>query len=365
MFKVSDFKIPTAFIKKACSVSGCSFVDLPVKFEQLDGSPITQSYKDGYIYIGTPEILGDTLSRIVMSYLGCFEIITGSPLLSIDLQELYIYVTSFFRFLCFSDDSYEVAKSEYPVAKRLYQNSFVWLLMKDIVGPAFGVSPVTNLKMVEAGSPNIDASLFVDDDMMGKYYDTDIVDEEPFIFVNTDIEYKPFLYAHVFVETIKAHGGNPFDIVSTILESPLKDRVSGLAYLSFGEEKKVNDFLSCLGTIVGYENESEQIIFDLGGKGKSLKTAQMGSNPYMNISDTWWFLGLIEQMLEPARGADWSTHELLKPYTEGVWREINAEREKRGRNGMSYEALLRFKDGEVDPDDIYILEKTLASDRVW
>jgi len=70
-------------------------------------------------------------------------------------------------------------------------------------------------------------------------------------------------------------------------------------------------------------------------------------------------------MLEPARGADWSTHQLLKPYTEGVWKEINAEREKRGRAGMSYEALLRFKSGEVDPDDVYILEKTLASDRVW
>lgn len=363
MFKVSDFKIPTAFIKKACLVSDCPFVDLLVVFEDLNDFPTTAFYQDGCIYVGSPEILGDTLTRIVIAYLGSFKMITGSRLLSVDLKELYVYITSFFRFLCFCDDSHIVAKADEAVAKRLYQNAFIWLLMKDIVGPAFGVSPITNFKVIESSASNIDASLFVSEDDIEKYCNIVVDEEEPFIFVNRDIEYKPYLYAHIFIEAINAHGGNPYDIITSVFESFLYDRVSGLAYLAFKDEQQVKDFLSCLATIAGYENVSEKIIFDLGGK--SIKTAQMGANPYMNISDTWWFLGLIEQMLEPARGPDWSTKELLKPYTEDVWDKINKEREKRGRAGMTYEALLRFKDGEIDPDDIYILEKTLASDRIW
>jgi len=73
MFRVTDFKLPTSFIKKACCIRGSTFVDLPVFFEDKGGI----SYHDGGLYIGKTEILGDTLSRIPIAYFKYFEKITG------------------------------------------------------------------------------------------------------------------------------------------------------------------------------------------------------------------------------------------------------------------------------------------------
>jgi hypothetical protein len=55
----------------------------------------------------------------------------------------------------------------------------------------------------------------------------------------------------------------------------------------------------------------------------------------------------------------------LHPFFEELWNKIEVERKKRGRNGLSYEALLRIKDGEIDPKNVRVIEKMLASDRVW
>ena len=356
MFKISDFKLAKFFIKKACSFADCAFVDLQIEFSETN-EPVL---KNGVLDVGMPEILGDTQSRIISLYLNNFHDITGCNLPNTDIEKVLICINNFFRFLCFHDNSYKSAKPDEGIAMRLYQIPFVWLLIKDIVGPAFCIDPVNNCKVIVTPSPFIDCALYVDETEDKELYEKI---EEPFILLNSDIEYKPYAYAHLFVEAIKANNRCPFNIVSTILDSSLKNKIIGLAKLAFKSDKEVNDFMLCLMTISEYKNNCEELMSQICDK--NIKVAQMGMNPYMNISDTWWFLGIIEKMLEPARGPDWSTYEGLKPYTEEVWDKINKERERRGRAGMTYEALLRFKDGENDPDKVRVIEKALSSDRVW
>ena len=358
MYNVSDFKLPTAIIKKFCSSIDCPFVDLPVEFSDNPNS----LFVDGEIQIGVTNALGSTLSTISTLYLSNFCEITGACLkFSPDqIKRINIEINNFYRFLSFCENSYHVAKDEEGTAMRLYQQELVWILMKDLVAPAFCLGSVNNCRVINSSSSYIDAAMFVDKDDIDESLKNKT--DESFIFLNSDIEYKPYSQAHLFVEAIKANDRCPHTIVSAIISSPLKEALVGALKLAYKSDKEVNDFILCLLTILGIDNATDQLI-----NFRNIKLAQlgMGQNPYMNISDTWWFLGIIEKMLEPARGPDWSTHEGLKEYTQGVWEKIDKEREKRGRAGMPYEALLRFVDGENDPDNVRVIEKALASNRVW
>jgi hypothetical protein len=369
MFKVSDFKLPTAFIKKACYSSHCVFVDLPVVFEYADENHRHPMYHNGELYIGETELLGDTLSRIITAYLLNFKEITGEniPCCEDLMQRTIIYVNNFFRFLCFYQDSFSEAKDDAANALRLYQKPFVWLIMKDILAPAFDEIVAKNCKIVEGHSNCVDAALFVSEEEYSRYDDSAGVLDEPFVFVNTDIEYEPYSAAHLLVEAIKCEGECPVSIMEKVFTSSLYDKLVGLTKLAFKSDKEVNDFFLCLMTICGFDNQSHLFIQE--AVDEHVKTAQAtgqhGGNQYQDISDTWWFLGLIEKMLEPARGPDWSTHKRLQPFLEKLWNKINKERKKRGRDGLTYEALLRIKDGEIDPDKVFILERELDSNRTW
>jgi len=360
MFKVSDFKLVVAFIKKACCIKNSIFVDLPVFFEEEGG---ISTYHNGGLYIGKPKILGDTLSRVLIAYFKYFEKITGKRLFEDkdSYDTLFLHVINFFRFLCFSQNSFLEAKADEPIAMRLYQKPLVWLLMKDIIVPAYSLKSFDNIKIIEASSPFVDVAYYVTNDEYKKYNQGNEELDEPFVFVNNDIEYKPYSDAHLFLETIKSTGEAERGVICDILTSSLKDKLIGAIELEYKTDKKINDFLLCLMTISDYENKSEELIYS----GNMEKQAQHAHNPYINISDTWWFLGLIEKMLEPARGPDWDTYQILNPYFEGIWNNIEQERKKRGREGLTYEALLRIKDGETDIDDVYVIEKALKSNRVW
>ena len=357
MITISDFKLPAAFLKKACRLHDKPFMDLPVQFSEMDDF---WGYKNGEIVVGKPQSLGHTLFRLTSAYLRNIEQICGIQLFDNDedFEQLIQHVSMFFGFLAFSNDAYNVPKPD-PVAMRLYQKPLVWLLMKDIVGPAFNFN-VDNLKVIEASSEIVDVCRFIDDVAKEKYGDHK---DEPFIFVNQDIEYEPYVCAHLFYEVLRAHHRCPEIMIANILASSLRDKFMGAVELAF-DEKEANDFIICLMTLADYQNMSEELIYQLSNRSQK-KIAQMGQNPYMNLSDTWWFVGLIEKMLEPARGPDWSTYKILHPYIEQLWKKVAKEREKRGREGLNYEGMLRVKDKENDPDNMVILEKSLAGNRVW
>jgi hypothetical protein len=97
---------------------------------------------------------------------------------------------------------------------------------------------------------------------------------------------------------------------------------------------------------------------------KMTKTAQFGFGED-GITSSWWYLGLLEKMLGVSRGSDWSTYKSLHPFFQELWDKIEKARIKKGREGLSYEALLRIKSKENDPKNVKVIEKMLASDRVW
>ena len=99
-----------------------------------------------------------------------------------------------------------------------------------------------------------------------------------------------------------------------------------------------------------------------GGEKDGIKEAQWEGN-----QSNWWFLGLTEKMLEPARSEDWTVYEMWKPVTEELWSEVEAERRKRGLDEVPFDLMLDITRNLRDQhtDETKTLQALLADDRIW
>ena len=162
---------------------------------------------------------------------------------------------------------------------------------------------------------------------------------------------------------IEIHGLNVQEVLKSILESNVRDKMLGAAKLCFKKDEEYDDFVVILEYMAGIENNIEKTI-------SGTKTAQYqqlsNSSAFSDgLTSTWWFLGIIERLLEPVRGSDWSTYRELEPLHKALWDRIEKKRKEKGREGLTYEALLRVRSEETKPEDIKLIEKNLSSDRVW
>lgn len=358
MYKISDFIIPHRIIQSACKSKKQPFIDLEVEFG--DGEI---GLLDNKLFVGNPFSIAHTFYNISYLYLNNFDKIHTACLFDSDIQksDILVLLANFLRSLSYSENFFPEAKPSTPIINYLYRWPIVWLLMKDLICPSFQV-PIKNCKIISFNSSFIDTSVYVDKKYMEMNNITNY--EVPFIFVNTDIEYEPYINASLLFSAIKAHGLNPSETIYNIYNSILKDKLVGFSNLSFVNDKKANDFISLLLTVSGMDNKSENLIADFKKVSKGsdiIKTAQSFDQVYGN----WWYLGVLEKMLEPVRGSDWSTHNRLQPFLDALWNKIEIERKKHGRDGLNYEALLRVKAGENDPNKTTVFENMLASDRVW
>ena len=138
----------------------------------------------------------------------------------------------------------------------------------------------------------------------------------------------------------------------------------------FNTDQEVNDFIIFLLTFLDDDSNITDLVRRFYKKAHvedHLKFAQYsGQDGGRGDSSNWHFLGLIEKMLEPARGPDLEVHKELEELHAQLWTKVEAERQKRGLNGVPYEMLLRIQSGERDDSaGAVILEKELSSDRVW
>lgn len=347
MPNVSDYKICKLLIESACRLKECQFVDLPVVFSNdIKKSALVNNR----VVLEKPNHWGETVFRIIEVYFDNFEIIFNKKLFESDRErENVLSCTAIFISDVINDSSIlSEARSSDSHRTTLYQNPLIWLIMKDVICPAYQVK-IKNIPIIYFGSSILDVSDFVEID--GK---------DPFIFLNKDVERIPIREAFLLLSAIKGHGMDSKEVARDILNSILKEKIVGILSLSYNDDKMVNDFMMLLSTLVGIENKIEKIIVG-ESMGKSTKIAQFTEN----VSNSWWYFGLVEKMLEPVRGSDWSTYEVLMPWFKEIENKIDAARKDAGRNGLTYESLLRVTSGENRKEDIKLIEVNLASDRIW
>ena len=352
MFHISDFILPKKLIEAACQSKGVGFVDLEVCLED----PKEFALINNKLYIGEQTSIEATYWEIIKGYLNNFKTIHGQGLFSSSKEATVVYqqIQSFLDKLFKETKKADGWRPEKPVMQRLYQYPLVWVLMKDFICP-IEETEITNLKIVYFNSPWID---------MAKHFNSETNEEleldeieADWIFLNSDCLYEPIEQACLFLAAVEGHGICPKELMLKIKDNLfLYEKLKGIANLYFMEDEDASNFINFVLTFSGVDNLSEALV----SSDNISKEAQMIEPNHSN----WWFFGLIEKMLEPARGSDQRVHESLESLRDLIQKRVLKVREESGLEGASYEKLLRALDDESESRYV-ILEKELSSDRLW
>jgi hypothetical protein len=340
MIKTSDYKIAKLFIESACTLKCVKFIDLPILFDDCQQYEIVNDY----IKLSNNIKWKDIVYNIVDLYFTNFEYIFGIKLFEVE-EELNNVMKVFLEFLniiSIKDDD----NSSHVM--RLYQFPLMWILMKDLICPAFSIK-LKNVMVFVNSSLSIDIANYIDT------YNSSMDENEEFICINKQISYAPIRDAFFLLQVLAAHEVDPYETIRDLLNSEICDKLQGLLSLSYKDKNDIDNFMAMLKTLVFYNNNIESIIIS------GIKVAQVNNSSVGNF----WFFGLLEQMLENSRGSDWSTYKILQPFTDEIKEKIEHEKAKAGKAGLSYEALLRVKSGENGKEQIKLIERKLDSDRIW
>jgi len=342
--KISDFAIVCKALQILCKRLDCDFVDLPVTFDNEDDS----CFKDGGICLKKGGNLLDTMASIYSLYVNSLASICGrnidniecrNSLLTFFLSLLRDFKTQYGRSSSFDENDL--------IAMRLDQFHVVWMLLKNIFCP-YKCIPLINVKIIAKSSGQFDAALAVDE-------------EDPYIFVNLDIEKDSVRSAFLLVESLKLMLDKEDSAEAVIRELFsnyfMKERLIDFLGVAFVSDEEVSNFLATLA-ILCQSQELEDTAVSLGKK--EFKTAQ--TSPYVG---NFWFLGLTEKMMESVRGADWSTTKNLKDFSKDLWDRVEEERKSRGLTEVPFEMLLRVQSEELTTPPGQTMQSLLSKTRIW
>jgi len=353
--KVSDYKFAESTVRKLCKKYGVNFVDVPVDFDGDVGYALSLEGCRNIAHT-TFKIIGEYISRSVE--------ITGVQFMpeGSDKDEFLIVLATNLRNFMYGENVSNDVEDE-PHSLRLYQYPLIWTLLKDLICPIYN-KKLRNIKLVAAGSAQID---------IAKYYKiedipSEEISKEPFIFVNR-INNRIIQNAFIFVEALRALDISPIEVMKDAYETDLYNKFHGFLKIALDDEDEVNDFECTLAAILGIN------FYDL----VTQKTARFNSkmtkdaqNSVPGLPNQLGFIGLLEKMIEPSRGADWSVYENLQPIVEDFWNKVEQEKQERAKNGFDpevpFDTLLRIKSKHTtgyEADPTITLQGLLSSDRVW
>ena len=338
--KVTDFSLAQHIIKDLCRMERVPFVDVSVSFEE-EG--------DGLKVVSSKHVC-HTLYQIISSYIGNSEQILGKSLLADESKRKDFLDATFMSLtmIAFSENTFSSNVEELSL-QGLYQRPLVWIIMKDIICPMYDVT-LENIRVVSGDNPQVD---------IAQYYEKgeiDVGDLEnyPFIFVN-EVENKPVLNALVFIEALKAFGLDPAGVLLEIFENEIFDKLDGLLTLAFNDNPEGKQvFMHTLTNVLRIDRKTKVV------------TAQ-SADERPDRQNQFWFMGLIEGMLDKTRGADWSTTKSLQPYAEAFWDKVEELKiAKKGQN-VTFNELLQLKreEGPDGVDTTRTLQQLIGADRIW
>lgn len=347
MLMVTDFKIAASILRKVCFSHNVFFVDVPICFEQPE---------EGCLCIGETKNIAHTLYRIIAEYITNSESIVGEVLFpDEEKRENYlIMVSNNLRYFVYKDSRF-YSSSDEPYASRLYQKPILWVMLKDLICP-LNDKRFENIKLVYGENNKIDIARYY---RKGEIEKDGQLNDEAFIFVN-DISNLVIQNAFIIVSALEHFGLSPIEVFKHIYQNEIYRIFRGILEVSMDEEE-INDFESALSVIMGFNLRSFQDSNNIS------KFAQTGG-----MHNQWWNIGLIEKMIEPLRGSDWSSFDGIEEYVEEFWNKVEEVRQKRVKNGhddgVPFDILLRIKSKQMSGkqvDPTMTLQGLLSSNRVW
>lgn len=358
MSNVSDYKIAASIIREICKSKSKPFIDLTVSFEEAPNSASSNT-----LYVGECASIGQTIYKIVNVYINSAQNILGENVFSNkeEQDDFLIYVSTLIRraVIGVNETAFDEGKPDEVFRQRLYQRPLVWSLLKNVVLPIYGKSP-KNIALVCGTSPFIDIARYF---KAGEVRHPNAPQDE-FIFVNDDCGNDAVKNALLFIETLKAHDLSPNSVMFDLFESELYEKYLGALTLALSDSEQVEEFVAVVFAICGI---SVKVFPNVPQENDKIVTAQ-GANLPQTMPLQWWYSGLTEKMLQPARGPDWSTRMSLEGAIQEFWDQVELikSRKKQG-DGVPFNDLLRLKQLQTtEPiDSSRSLQALLQSQRIW
>jgi len=356
--RISDFIVARRILEIVCHKNRCDFVNLAIDFGKHE---VCFDYDSKVIKLPEEATLPQTVYSIVSLYIDNMAFICRKQIPNEeDRMAVKNFALALSRDFATSDAKLGCSRADIH-SMRLDQFPVVWMLLKAIICPARNL-PLNNLQIVAGPSGVVDGAVLIDDDtgpLLAKR-------DKPFVFVNLDIEAEAVRAAFLLVEVLRylcmqveSDNGAEDILRSTISEFYLRSKIVDFISMAYPEPEKAADFFATLSIICNSE-DMEVIAIKLMAEDADdmVRTAQ-------GMADNWWFLGLTEKMLEPARSEDWTVYETWKPITEELWARVETQRRVRGLDEVPFEMLLRIMSEEQVTDETQTLQGLLSDDRIW
>jgi len=345
-YRISNFTIVYKALQILCKRLDCDFVDLPVKFDKTENS----SFSDGCILVKEGGTLLDTMATIYSIYIDSLGSICGRNVDNIEFSNsLKKFFLSLLRdFKTEYGNKYNFDKED-VISMKLDQFHAVWILLKNIFCPYKRI-PLSNLKIVAKSSEKFDVVVSICET------------EDPYLFVNLDIEKDSVRSAFILVESLRImmnDGDSPESLIREVFSNFfMRERLIDFLGVCFVKDEEISNFLAVL-SILCQSKDLEDLAIGMRNQ-HGTKTAQ--TNPYVG---NFWFLGLTEKMMDSVRGADWSTTQNLKDFSKDLWDRVEVERKSRGMTELPFELLLRVQSQDLKTPSNQTMQELLSKTRIW
>tara|TARA_B100001778_G_scaffold334967_1_gene349807 strand:+ start:13745 stop:14842 length:1098 start_codon:yes stop_codon:yes gene_type:complete len=356
---ISDFLLPHRILRIVCHQLDADFVDLGIEFKPK----VEPSLKGGVMVLPEEESLTRNMFAMVSIYVYYLKSIVGVSLPSeSERQAVVNFALSVIRGLAydFENESIDPIESNGDaIAMRLDQFPMVWGLLRNIICPAQRLE-FSNMRIIAGHSGIADACIWVNEETEQGPRMTN--NEGSFIFVNLDVQSSSVRSAFLLYEALHSMCDSEEDVPAVISDTfcnfYMKERMVDFVRMSFTNDQEAASFFAVLSILCANE-DLEKIAFEVyqDSKDSMKRTAQMATN--------WWFLGLTEKMLEPARSEDWGVYETWKTITDDLWNRVENERRVRGLDEVPFEMLLRIQSDDMQVDEKSTLQGLLNEDRIW
>lgn len=358
MSNISDFKLAEILLKRACKIKSKPFKDVPLVFKEPAGL-----LSGGVMHIGKTYSIGHTLYKIIESYINKDFDLLGDHLFdsSEEKNDYLVYIATTIHRTINGDKSRSKTHSYKDFySQTLYQREFVWSVMKNIICP-LNDCEIKNCRLICGPNAETDFVSYIKEGEI----ESKNMPKEDFIYVNEHVKNIVVQDAFLLIAAIKAHGLDPHEVISEIFSGSMYEKLFGIAKMVYVDDKNLDEFVIFLMYILNLKLTDYPHILDV--EFDKVRQAQAWDMPYRN-GVQWWYYGLLEKMLAPARGADWSTYLQLEPWTKEFWNTVSEIKAKKPQGeGVNFNDLLRLKHMQTsEPRDIsQTIQALLSEQRIW
>ena len=309
---LNNFVIPNFIIKSICRDFGCYVMDVSIeisKENKQDTSPVAFAVPDN---LSRKQINLMILSKYISNFENIHGIVLDANVMQGAMHACAVMCDMYFDNSEYPIPSVECSQANFP---------FHFIASKNIIYPYFNISAQDH--KIECKTDGVHDFALTDSGIS-------------FGLKNLKYEFRDAFIMMAVDSIEKRQSNNEVGYIYKSVNNPdVMRMLFGFATPYFNDDASKADLF--FGILQMYcDSMASRPWFE--SRFPEIKTARS------DMDGNFWIYGLIEKMLAPARGPDFTVTKKWAPITNEVWMNIEEARRKAGLTGASLEFMLQVKD---------------------